>query len=93
MLDNRRDPRELAAPAAPDRALGYALYLLRTVRFEGALGEDPYLRSLGAERESLPQALKRVPGLAYHRLGQVEDIEWQYPSLSAWGMQVLRGEA
>jgi hypothetical protein len=93
LLDNRRDPRELSVPAAPDQALGYALYLLRTVRFDGALGEDPYLRSLGADREMLPQTLQRVPGVAYHRLGGVEDIEWQYPSLNAWGMQVLRGEA
>jgi hypothetical protein len=93
LLENRRDPRELPPVAAPELALGYALYLLRTVRFEGALGDDPYLRSLGAWREMLPQLLHRVPGVAYQRLGRVADIEWQYPSLTTWGTHVLRGEA
>lgn len=93
LLDHRRDPRTLPAVQAPDQALGYALYLLRTVRFTGALGQDPYLRSLGADREALPAILRRVPGITYHRLGQIEDIHWDYPSLRAWGLQVLGGEA
>jgi hypothetical protein len=93
LLGNRRDPRELPLVVAPEQALGYALYLLRTVRFEGALGNDPYLRSLGAPRDALPPLLERVSGVTYQRVGQVEDIEWQYPSLTAWGMRVLGGEA
>lgn len=93
LLESRRDPRALSTVPAPELALGYALYLLRTVRFEGPLGDDPYLRSLGAWRDTLPQVLQRVPGVAYQRLGRVEDIEWRYPSLTAWGTHVLRGEA
>lgn len=93
LLANRRDPRELSLVTAPEQALGYALYLLRTVRFEGALGEDPYLRSLGAARDALPPLLERVAGVRYQRVGQVEDIEWEYPSLTVWGTRVLGGEA
>jgi hypothetical protein len=93
LLDNRRDPRELPVVKAPEQALGYALYLLRTVRFSGALGDDPYLRSLGADRQALPGVLQRVPGVSYQRLGQVEELEWSYPSLATWGVHVLGGEA
>jgi len=93
LLDNRRDPREVPAVKAPEKALGYALYLLRALRFAGTLGDDPYLRSLGADRSSLPLALERVPGVTYRRLGGVDEVDWHYPSLTAWGVQVLGAEA
>jgi hypothetical protein len=92
LLENRRDSRELAPLNVPDDMLGYALYLLRGIRFEGALGEDPYLRSLGLDRDGLPSALQRAPGLAYQRLGRVEELDWQYPDLTTWGVRVLGGE-
>lgn len=93
LLENRRDPRQLSSLNAPHEAWGYALYLLRTVRFDGALGGNPYLRSLGADSETLPIVLRRVPGIAYQSLGRVEELEWRYPSLMTWGVQVLGGEA
>ncbi|HEU4578244.1 MAG TPA: hypothetical protein VFS67_08320 [Polyangiaceae bacterium] len=93
LLGKRRDPRELTDVNVPEQVLGYALYLLRTVRMERALGDDPYLRSLRADREMLPSLLQRVPGVTYQRLGRVEELDWQYPSLTVWGVQVLGGEA
>jgi hypothetical protein len=93
LLDNRRDPTEVPVVKAPDKALGYALYLLRAVSFAGRLGDDPYLRSLGADRSSLPLLLERVPGVTYRQLGGVDEVDWHYPSLSAWGVQVLGAEA
>lgn len=93
LLKGRPDARELSLGNVPDVALGYALYLLRTVRFAGVLGDDPYLRSLGLDRESLPRALHRVPGIQYRRLGGVEELDWEYPTLTAWGEQTLGGEA
>lgn len=93
LLQNRRDPRALALGTVPDAALGYALYLLRTTRFAGVLGQDPYLRSLGVERDALSMALCRVPGITYRSLGGSGEIDWQYPSLTTWGVQTLAGEA
>lgn len=93
LLDSRRDPREVSVVKAPDKAFGYALYLLRAVRFAGTLGDDPYLRSLGADRDALPLLLERVAGLTYRRLGGVDEVDWHYPSLIDWGTQVLGGEA
>jgi hypothetical protein len=93
VLKGRKDPRDLSIGAVPEVAIGYALYLLRGVRIDAALGHDPYLSSIGLQRDSLPLALHRVPGLAYRALGDVAEIEWGFPSLSAWGLDVLGATA
>jgi hypothetical protein len=93
LLGKQKEQRELADANVPDQVLGYALYLLRSVRMEKAIGDDPYLRSLRADRDALPALLPRVPGITYQRLGRVEELDWHYPSLTVWGVQVLGGEA
>jgi hypothetical protein len=37
--------------------------------------------------------LERVAGLTYRRLGGIDEVDWHYPSLTAWGTRVLAGEA
>jgi hypothetical protein len=72
--------------------VGYLLYLLRGVRIEGSLANNPYLRSLGFNREAFGGIASRVPGIRYAELGGVVDLTFVEPSLMAWGCKHLRGE-
>jgi hypothetical protein len=89
LLESRRETKLAELAHVPPAALGYALYLLRGLRFAGALGADPYLRSLGVNRDNIALALRRVPGVAYRRHGGAEEFDWQYPTLTAWGLESL----
>jgi hypothetical protein len=93
ILKGRRDPRTFALTAVPEAVLGYALYLLRTVEFAGSLGDNPYLRSLGVDRTMFPGALARVPGVTFRGLGNVQEVDWRYPTLAAWGSETLGASA
>ena len=79
-----KDPRALTLPHVPDPALAYLLQLLRGIRFEGQLVDNPYLRSVGLYGETLDHRLHRLSGLTYHRLGNVADLEWAAPDLRSW---------
>lgn len=83
-VKNRRDPRQLLLPLVPDAALGYLLYLLRSVAFEGSLLDNSYLRAVGLTRDELPRRLARLPGLSYRALGGASDLEWQHSDLEGW---------
>ena len=85
LLGTRRDPRPLATPPVPDDALAYLLYLLRGVRFAGTLFDNPYLASVGLTGLALDARLTRLEDLTYRRLGEIVDVEWKAPSLTAWG--------
>lgn len=93
LLKGRKDPRRLTLTGVPDAAVGYALYLLRTVEFEGSLNDNPYLRSLGIDSALFPLAMTRVPGVGFRAIGGVQEVDWRYPSLAAWGTENLGATA
>ncbi len=90
LVGGRRDPRTLTTPAAPDVVLGYLLYLLRGIAFEGTTLDNPYLRSLGVTGESFRSAVARVPGIHFVQLGTATELTFEEPSLLAWGTRHLR---
>ncbi len=81
--------RNLSFPRISDQALGYLLYLLRDVSFQGSLQENPYTQSVGLDGELWQQRVRKLPWLSYSRTGDVQDIKWQYDSLQSWAGEVL----
>jgi hypothetical protein len=84
VITSKKDPRTILIPKVSDLVLGYVLYMLRGIRFEGTLVENPYLASLGLTDRFLEQRLRVLSGVSYRRLGDVLDFEWEYPNLIAW---------
>ena len=84
LLATNRDPRRVTIPRVPDEALEYMMYLLREVKFEGTLLQNPYLASLGLDGASLEERLSGLPGLAFRRQGDLIDFGWRHPDLRAW---------
>lgn len=93
LVKGRKDPRGLTLGSVPDAVVGYALYLLRTVEYEGTFSENPYLRSLGIDPSLFSQAAAHVPGIRFRGLGGVQELDFRYPSLTAWGNENLRVSA
>lgn len=89
LISPKRDPRTLLLPKVPDVALAYLLHLLRSLRFEGTLTANPYLASVGLAESFLDQRLRTLPGITFHRLGEVTEFEWDAPSLPAWAEATL----
>ena len=85
IVGTNRDPRPVLAPRVRDEALAYLMYLLREVEFEGALLDNPYVRSVGLDGRFLEERLADVPGLRLRRQGDLLDFGWAYPGLAAWG--------
>jgi hypothetical protein len=84
LVSPKRDPRMLLFPKVPDHAIAYLLHLLRGVRFEGSLLENPYVASVGLGDGFLDQRLKTIPGITLRRMGTLVELDWAHPSLSAW---------
>ena len=84
LLGGNRDPRPLTLPRVPDAALAYLMYLLREVTFEGSLLANPYTASVGLDGRALEDRLGSVPGLSLRRQGDLIDMGWQLPDLTAW---------
>lgn len=84
LISPKRDPRALLFPKVTDLALGYILHLLRGVRFEGTLLDNPYLASIGLTGDFLEQRLRALPGITFRRMAHLTEIDWAAPSLSAW---------
>lgn len=84
LVSSNRDPRPLAYPRVPDEALLYLLHLLRGVYFEGALLENPYLASVGLAGPVLEDRLRMLAGVSYRRMGALEDLHFEHPTLTAW---------
>lgn len=80
-----RDPRPLAFPPVPERALVYLLYLLRGVDFAGTLLDNPYLASVGLTGADLDDRLRGLAGLSYRRQGAIVDLTFDHADLSEWG--------
>ena len=77
-------PRALLLPKVPDMALAYAMHLLRGIRFEGTLTENPYLASVGLTGDYLDQRLRALPGLAFKRMAHLTEFNWEHATLSDW---------
>lgn len=84
LIEKNRDPRPLIYPRVPDEALSYLLHLLRGVRFEGTLLDNPYLRSVGMSGKFLEDRLRLLPGLKIHRMGDLIDFTSDVQTLHDW---------
>ena len=74
----------------PDESLEYLLYLLRETEFAGTLLDNPYLASVGLDGAVLVDRLRRLPGLAFRRQGDLTDFGWRHQDLRAWAAASLR---
>jgi hypothetical protein len=89
LLSPKRDPRTLLVPKVLDVALSYLLHLLRGVHFAGTLTENPYLASVGLTEGILDQRLRALPGLTFHRMARLTELEWDAPTLTSWAEATL----
>ncbi len=71
-------------PSVSDVALTYLLYLLRQTRFEGTLLDNPYLISVGLTEGDLEKRMRRLDGVAFNRMGDLESFEWAFDDLMSW---------
>jgi hypothetical protein len=82
--------RELGPAEVPPQAIGYALYLLREVRFAGTLRENAYLRGLGIVGEKkVAAAIEAAPGVSLiagrSATGRDGGVEFEEAGLLEWG--------
>ncbi len=84
-----RDPRPVVFPTVPDDALAYLLYLLRGVDHTGTLTDNPYLVSVGLVGRALDDRLRRLPGVAFARMGALTDLTFEHADLRAWAEATL----
>lgn len=84
LISTKRDPRTLLVPKVSDQALTYILYLLRDIRFDGSLTDNPYLASVSLTNGFLDQRLRALTAIRFRRMGHLTEFDWQYPSLTAW---------
>ena len=88
-LLSRGARREFRAVRVPDLAIAYLLHLLRGIQYAGTLLSNPYLASVGLSGGGLDQRLRTLPGIEFRRMGELTELEWAAPSLSAWGERSL----
>lgn len=84
LVSPKRDPRSLLFPKVPDDAIVYLLHLLRAVRHEGSLTENPYVASVGLGDGFLDQRLRTSSAITLRRMGALVELDWAHPSLTAW---------
>lgn len=89
LISPRKDPRSILLPKVPDEALAYLLYVLRETRFEGSLTDNPYFASLGLEGGLLDQRLRHLPGLTFHRMGNLTEFDWAARDVVSWAEATL----
>lgn len=89
LVSPKRDPRTLLFPKVTDLALAYLLHLLRGIRFQGTLTENPYLASVGLTEGFLDQRLRVLPSITFRRMAHLTEFEWAAPSLDAWAKETL----
>ena len=92
LISLRKDPRQFLTPHVPNLALAYVLHLLRGLDFQGTLLDNPYLASLALTGPSLDARVRVLPGVQVARMGELVDVRWAAPDLSAWADQYLRQE-
>lgn len=81
--------RKIVYPKVTDEALGYWLYFLRHLTFEGSLIENPYFRSVGLVDLTLEQRVRSLPGFAFSTMSDLYDFGWQYRDLPSWALETL----
>lgn len=84
LVTGKRDPRAVVIPPVPSDALGYLLHLLREVRIDGSLLENPYLESVGLSGSALDDRLRTLPGLGFRRQGTLTSFDWAFDGLESW---------
>lgn len=93
IVKGNRDPRQWQTPRVSDEALGYILYLLRSVQFQGTLVNNPYLTSVGITAPELERRLRTLPDFRFHRQGDLFEFSWEYDRLTDWAeATVLHGD-
>ena len=50
---------------------------------------NPYLKSVGLSEGVLEQRLRNLPGLAFNRMGNLQDFNWSYDDLESWATNAL----
>lgn len=93
LVDSNRDPRPLALPRVEEEALEYLLYLLREIRFDGTLLDNPYLRSVGIDADDLERRLAASPALRLERQASLVDFRWAHSDLPTWAAARVAGPA
>lgn len=89
-----RDPRELQSPRVSDQALGYILYLLREIEFQGTLASNPYLASVGISPSELERRLRTFHACRFRRQGDLFEFTWAFDGLKKWAeATVLRSDS
>lgn len=71
----REGPRTAITPRIPEEALRYLVRLLRQVAHAGDWRDNPYFRSVGLNAELTELRLRRLPDVAYHRQGDMVEID------------------
>jgi hypothetical protein len=89
LCEKTKSIRTLSYPRVSDLALGYLLYLLRDLKFEGNLKDNPYLLSVGLDGDLWEQRVRKLPWVDYRRMSDVHDLTWHFDSLSSWGQAVF----
>ena len=84
LLSCKPGTRTLTYPHVDDMSLAYLLYLLRNIDFKGSLLSNLYLISVGLSDGYLEQRLRRLPGLNFSRMGDLQDFNWTYSDLENW---------
>lgn len=89
LVGSARDPRPVTLPRVDELGLEYLLHLLREVRIEGRLVDNPYTRSVGVEPSDLQAALRKSDAIEVQALGGVTELHFRFPSLRAWAVARL----
>lgn len=84
LVSPKRDPRTLLYPKVPDLAVAYLLHLLRVVEHKSSLTENAYLASVGLGDGFLDQRLRTISTIKLRRMGKLVELDWTYPTLTAW---------
>jgi hypothetical protein len=84
LISARKDPRKLLWPTVPDDAVLWLLYFLRDAEFAGSLADNAYWASVGLDGSTLSDRVRRLAGINWNRIGNVDEFTWDYPDLVAW---------
>lgn len=91
LIASTRDPRPLQYPRVAELPLTYLAYLLREVRFDGTLLDNPYFASVGLRGAILEEKLRGLSALRYRRQGDLVEFDWRYGSLVEWASATVFG--
>lgn len=76
--------RPISLPRVSDRALAYLMYLLRHTEFQGTLNDNPYLQSVGIDKNALEARLMRLPGIRFQKMSDLKELHFDHADLWEW---------